>query len=129
MLTLPNEANKAGIYILTDRNKIQYVGRANCIRSRVQQHSRPSSGHNAASFAYLLAKKKHGVKKASYKTKGSRGELMKGNSFLKNFENAKKRIAKMKVQYIVESDAVSQAMLEILVATNFKAPHNDFENH
>ena len=128
-LKLPVEAKQSGIYILTDRNRIQYVGRANCIRRRVQQHGRPSSGHNAASFAYLIAKKKYGVKKATYKAEGSRDDLMKNEIFEEHFKNAKRRIAKMKVQYIVENDPIAQAMLEIMVATNFKALHNDFENH
>jgi len=35
----------------------------------------------------------------------------------------------MKVQYIVEKDSVTQAMLEILIAANYKALHNDFNNH
>jgi len=89
-LTLPDQTKSSGVYVLTDRNRIQYVGRANYIRSRVQQHSRPSSGHNAASFAYILAKKKYGVKKASYITKGARSELIKDSNFLKHFKDAKK---------------------------------------
>ena len=54
---------------------------------------------------------------------------MEDDKFQDCFDAKKRRIAKMKVQYIVETDPVAQAILEILAATHLEAKHNDFENH
>jgi len=45
-----------GIYVLYEIDTPIYVGRSNRIRKRLQEHSRPSSTHYSAPFAFNLAK-------------------------------------------------------------------------
>jgi hypothetical protein len=49
-----------------------YVGRTRSIRARYGQHTRLSSGHNSASFAFKLARQMTGYIKAEYKA----GEML-----------------------------------------------------
>ena len=45
-----------GIYVFFEDGRPLYVGRSERMKKRVKQHSRRSSGHNSATFAFLLAK-------------------------------------------------------------------------
>ncbi len=127
--SLPKETAGPGIYVLSEGPVIQYVGRANDIRKRVQQHSRPSSGGNAAPFAFRLAKQALNLSRATYTKKGSRAEIEKTAGFKKAFSDAKTRIRAMDVRFVREGDPVTQAIMEICVAVELKALHNDFGNH
>ena len=44
-----------GIYVFYESGIPLYVGRSDRMRSRILEHSRPSSLHNSATFAFLLA--------------------------------------------------------------------------
>ncbi len=127
--TLPREATGPGIYVLSEAEHYLYVGRANSIRTRLQQHSRPSSNNNTASFAFRLAKEACGVGAASYTTNGSRKDIDTETTFQKAFADAKERVREMDVRFALEVDSVSQALLEICVAVELNARYNDFDNH
>jgi len=60
---------------------------------------------------------------------GSRAELIKDVAFASAFIDAKRRVALMDLRFVEESDATSQALLEIYTATVLKTPYNDFDNH
>lgn len=47
---------KQGIYVFYEERKPIYVGRSKRMRERIQEHGRPSSGHNSAPFAFNLAR-------------------------------------------------------------------------
>ncbi len=53
---LPPDVPKSGVYLLSEAGDHLYAGRSNRLRQRLQQHGRPSSGHNSAPFAFLLAR-------------------------------------------------------------------------
>jgi len=126
---LPTGVSKCGgIYLLSERGKPLYVGRSNCIRQRLLQHRRLSSTHNSASFAFLLARKKTGMK-PSYKILGSRKKLEANHVFRKAFERAKDRVRRMRVRYVEEPDPMRQALLEMYVAVALSTRYNSFETH
>ena len=50
------EVPQRGIYVLYENRSPIYVGRSNRVRNRLLEHSRPSSTHNSAPFAFNLAK-------------------------------------------------------------------------
>ena len=127
--SLPKEAASHGIYVLSEGPVIQYIGRDNDIRKRVQQHSRPSSKGNAAPFAFRLAKQALNLGRATYAKKGSRAEIEKTADFKKAFSDAKTRIRAMDVRFVREDDTATQAIMEICIAVELKALHNDFDNH
>ncbi|MEI6148104.1 MAG: GIY-YIG nuclease family protein, partial [bacterium] len=53
----------AGVYLFTEGQRHLYVGRANNLRTRLNQHQRESSHANTAAFAALLAKEKCKIKR------------------------------------------------------------------
>lgn len=106
-----------------------YVGRTNNVRQRIQQHCRPGSGHNAATFAFRLAREERQILKATYTAEGSRENLLRDPHFSNAFVAAKSRVRAMDVRVVEESNPLRQALLEMYVAIVLDAPYNDFDNH
>src|SRR5690606_20085333 len=103
--------------------------RTNSIRKRLQQHCRPGSKHNSAPFAFRLAREARGVLKATYKTEGSRANLVQDPAFAEAFISSKARLSAMQIRVVEESNPLRQALLEMYVAVSLDAPYNDFDNH
>ncbi len=120
---------KSGIYWLSEGSASIYVGRSRRIRERLQEHVRPSSGHNQASFAFLLAREMTGRLDATYKAVGSRANLLTEVPFGAAFSQAKERIRRMDLRFVEETHPVCQCLLEVYVATVVKARYNDFDSH
>lgn len=127
--SLPKNLPKAGVYLFTEEDKHLYVGRTNGLRKRLQQHCRPGSSHNSAPFAFRLAREARNVLKATYKTEGSRAQLIQDAAFAEAFIAAKGRMRTMHVRVVEESNPLRQALLEMYVAVVLEAPYNDFDNH
>ena len=113
-----------GVYFFTEGDRHLYTGRTRRLRVRLMQHSRPSI--KDAPFAFRLARESTGRLKASYKTEGSRDELMADPVFIKSFAEQKQRISKMLIRYVRVEDDVTQALLEIYTSTLLDTPHNEF---
>jgi predicted GIY-YIG superfamily endonuclease len=126
---LPSDIPLRGIYLFSDGDRHLYVGRSNRIRKRLQDHCRPSSGHNSATFAFRIARKETGILEATYSKKGSRVELEKDPEFGSAFQDAKARVRTMNIRYIEENEPMRQALLEMYVALSLETPYNDFDNH
>jgi hypothetical protein len=120
---------KSGIYWLSEGDASIYVGRSRRIRERLQKHVRPSSGHNQASFAFLLAREMTGKLEATYRAEGSRANLLTDAPFEAAFTLAKDRIRRMDLRFVEETHPVCQCLLEVYVATAVKARYNDFDSH
>jgi len=126
---LPPGLPAEGVYLFSERERPLYAGRSNRIRQRLQEHCRPSSTHNIAPFAFLLAREATGKTRASYTPSGSRRELEADPVFREAFAQAKKRVAGMQVRYVEEPDSMRQALLEMYVAVALNTPYNSFETH
>ena|SRR3990172_3584025 len=126
---LPKEMPTSGVYVLYEDEHPVYVGRSNRMKSRLQEHCRPSSNHNTAPFAFRLAREQTGRVKASYTRKGSRSELEQDPTFKIEFDISKQRVRAMKVRYVEERDPIRQYLLEIYVAMSTEAKYNDFDTH
>jgi len=124
---LPRGSLGAGIYMFSENGHVLYVGRTNNLRKRLQYHTR--NNHNQATFAFLLARHKTGNLKASYKTKGSRQDLLEDHAFRAAFDASRDRIRQMDVQFVQETDPIKQTVLEVFAAFETKAQFNDFDNH
>jgi predicted GIY-YIG superfamily endonuclease len=120
-------SEKGGVYLFTEGTKHLYVGRTKNLKRRIYEHSTPSS--DDVPFAFRLAREKTNRSRATYKTHGSRKELLKDPKFKVAFAEAKKRIRGMSVRFVVEEDPLKQALLEIYVALALSTPHNDFDTH
>lgn len=125
LIGLTKDAEKSGIYLLSEGLQNLYVGRSKNIRKRLRMHV----GHYAgASFAVKLARLAT-RRKTSYTTKDSIKELMNDPSFLMSFQQAKERIGRMEIRYVEEPDCNRQALLEIYATLALGTPYNDFETH
>ena len=121
--TLP----KAGVYVLYEYGKPICVGRSNRLKQRIQEHSRPSSTHNSAPFAFNLAKDE-AIKKG-LNVIGYRNVLEKEPKFDFLFIQAKQRVAKTQIQAININNQVTQTIFEVYTALALKTPYNDFTTH
>jgi hypothetical protein len=115
---------KPGVYVLFENNKPTYVGRARKLRSRLKGHV--SGTAQASTFAFVLARNVTG-KKPSYKTKGSRADLLKNDPVFKaEFDKSIAQIRNMKIKYLeIENDNL-QYFFEFYCAIELQTPHNKF---
>jgi len=127
--SLPRNAPKMCVYLFSEGDRHLYAGRTNSFKQRMGGHSRPSSGHNSAVFAFKLAREKTGNVEATYAKEGSRTALENNPVFAGAFTEAKARVRSMDLRFIEEQDQLRQALLEIYVSAVLKTPYNDFETH
>jgi len=125
--TIPSDCPVGGVYLFSEQGKHLYAGRTKCsIKIRLKGHV---SKANDCPFAWHLAREKTGIKKATYKTEGSRNHLLSQSSFVQAYEDSKRRIRTMDVRYVGEANPLKQALLEIYVAVVSGAQFNDFDTH
>jgi hypothetical protein len=129
MCALPKAIPAAGVYLFSEQSQAMYVGRTNRMRPRLQEHCRISSPHNAAPFAFRLARETTGRTDASYRRAGSRTQLERDPDFKIAFERAKDRVREMEVRFVAELDPLRQGLLEVYVAFVVGAKYNDFDTH
>ena len=117
-----------GIYAFYENEMPLYVGRSNRIRRRIQQHGRPSSGHNSATFAFRLALE--AAKGQRFDLTGMQRSQLETNLRFKGlYDAAKSRVAAMGVRVIQIDDPVEQTIFEVYAALTLATPYNEFENH
>ncbi len=126
---LPKGMPEEGVYLLSEGETHLYVGRSRRIRRRIASHSQPGGSHKGAAFAFRLAREMTDQLDPTYKTEGSRDDLMRDPAFRQAFENAKARIRGMDLRYSEESDPIRQSLLEIYVAVSLQTPYNSFRTH
>ena len=116
-----------GIYVFYDeKDQPLYVGRSDRMRKRLLAHSRPSSGHESATFAFILAKEK--LVNPDEGTK-SRKALQSDEEFSKKYDETKINVSKMRVRVIEIIEPTEQALFEIYAALELNTPYNVWENH
>jgi hypothetical protein len=118
-----------GVYLFTEADQGLYVGRAKNLRNRLGQHCRQGTRHNAAGFAFLLARHATNQPRPTYRRGEGRAELIRDPRFMAAFVAAKERISRMRVRYVEEDDPIRQMLLEVYAAIALKTPYNDFETH
>jgi hypothetical protein len=117
-----------GIYVYYNKENLPiYVGRSDRMRTRLLEHSRPSSGHTSATFAYLMAREKWNVLHPD-ETR-TRKELETNEDFSKVYGEKKQELASMKVRVIEIVDPAEQALFEIYASLELETPYNAWENH
>ena|SRR5438094_193137 len=126
---LPIGMAKSGVYLFTEEARHLYVGRSNKLRGRYGRHCLPGATYKQAAFAFRLARESTGKVQATYKTKGSRRDLMEDPVFIEAFRAAKERIRNMEYRFVEEQDQNRQALLEIYCAIVLGTPYNDFATH
>jgi hypothetical protein len=107
-----------------------YVGRSGRkgrIKQRIMEHSRPSSGHNTASFAFLIAKED--AENTKIDLNKSRDDLQDDADFEPLYTKAKERVSKMQVRVIEIPDSITQTLFEVYAALELNTPYNEWGTH
>ena len=118
---------KKGVYVFYENGKPIYVGRSQNIPNRVLNHGRPSSGHNSATFAFLLAKEEYRKKQNNKKL--TRNALEQDPVFDKIYREQKERVFKMKIKAVEIESHEAEAIFEIYAAMRLKTKYNVFPTH
>ena len=119
---------KRAIYVFYENDDPLYVGRSNRLRLRLQEHGRPSSERNTATFAFLLAAEEVGKRGLIFQSM-QKTAWKNVPEFRELFRRAKDRVSKMKVRVVEVTDPVDQTVFEVYAALALGTPYNDFETH
>ena len=122
-----------GIYVFYESGKPLYVGRSDRVRSRILEHGRPSSRHNSATFAFLLAMEMAACKGIDC-TGITRDVLQIADDFKPLYDQAKELVRNMQVKVVEVDDAIEQSVFEVYAALHLKTTrdhggYNVFDNH
>ncbi len=126
---LPTNLNQ-GIYVFYENEIPKYVGRSGRkgrFKTRLLEHGRPSSGHNTATFAFLIAKEKAG--KLGINLEKTRDVLEKDKKFKELYLEEKKRVSKMKIKVIEIEDPIIQTLFEVYASLELETPYNEWRTH
>jgi len=105
-----------------------YVGRTDHMKTRLQQHGRPSSKHNSATFAFNIATKE--AIENGIAVKKSRKLLEQDRDFVPLFSIAKERVSRMGVRVVGIDDPIVQTLFEVYAVIALKTQeYNYFETH
>jgi len=116
-----------GVYIFFENKKPIYVGRSNRLKHRLLEHSRPSSSHNSAPFAFNIAKKN--AKNIGIDINISRNSLIINPDFNRIFISAKERVSKMNIKVIEINDPIVQTIFEVYASIELNTEYNEFDTH
>ena len=112
----PVPAAHPGVYLLSESDRPLYVGRTRDVRGRLSDHrsSAPTRATLAVKMARIAANRP-----ATYTSGNSATHLYSHDlTFRTRFDEARARICAMQVRWVVETDDVRQAMLEIYAAVD-----------
>ncbi len=87
----------------------------------------PGGDRYSATFAFRLAKEDAEGEGLDIKRPGD--VLEADNDFRPFFQDSKKRVSEMNVQYVAVADAIEQTLLEVYAAESLGTPYNSFETH
>ena len=125
--TVPTDTPVGGVYLFSEDDAHLYVGRTRrSIRDRIRNQF--GANPNAASFPWLIAREATD-RRATYRPRGSRTELLTDPEFRTAYDDARGRIRQMQVRYVHEPEPLRQALLEMYVAVVTAARYNDFDTH
>ena len=126
-----------GVYLFTEAGRHLYVGRCGLteraakrgrghsnFRTRLAGHTRPSSAHNQATFAWRLA-----VEAVEGQFEGlptTRAELQLDSRFRREFVCQKKRVAAMDFRVVTIADNFESYVFEPYAALMLDTPYNSW---
>lgn len=126
-----------GVYLFSEEGEDEYVGRCGLterarrvgkghsnFRTRLAGHSRPSSGHNQATFAWRLTWLKLGSEVVAMPK--LRAELEKHPPFREEFLRQKERVAAMDFRIVEIDDDYESYVFEAYAARELRTPHNSW---
>ena len=117
-----------GAYVFYEHEVPIYVGRSNRVKERLLEHGRPSSRHNSATFAFKFAFA--AAADAGIPTEAATRTMLEIDPLFRDlYDQAKSRVAAMKMRVIEINDPIEQTIFEVYAALALHTAYNDFENH
>jgi len=126
-----------GVYLFTEAGRHLYVGRCGLteraeksgggysnFRTRLAGHTRPSSAHNQASFAWRLAAKAMDGRVDGLPT--VRAELQRDARFQREFARQKERVTEMEFRVVTITGNFESYVFEPYAALMLGTPHNSW---
>lgn len=124
---LPADISGAGVYMFSENDVVEYVGRTRDVRARYKQHTGDRTTQNNAPFAFKLARIAAKIPPPTYKSDDfTRARLMTNETFVAAFRQATTRIKQMEFRFVNEDEPTRQCLLEIYVSVVTKSKNNDF---
>jgi hypothetical protein len=127
---LKSMSEEQGIYVFYEQSIPMYVGRSGRkgrFKTRIQEHSRPSSGHGTATFAFMIAKED--AEQDGINIEKSRHNLENEPSFAELYQQAKVRVSNMQIKVIEIDDPIEQTLFEVYAALELNTPYNEWDTH
>jgi GIY-YIG catalytic domain len=120
--------DKPGIYLFREGVNPIYVGQTRNLRTRLGEHTSPSSRENQAALAWRIALKE--AAEAGHPVAGTGKDVEADAQFAEHFREAKKRVAEMDVQFIELDDPVTRTVFEVYAARALGTDEfNSWETH
>jgi transposase InsO family protein len=116
----------AGVYVFLEDGKVVHVGRTRNLQGRLRAHS--ANSHHSASFAFKRARRALGMA-ATYKTAGSRADLLAMEAFRQEFDRQRQAVRGFKVRFLAVADPVRQYLLELYAHMEYGLPLDEFDTH
>ena len=126
-----------GVYLFSEGHQHLYVGRCGLterarrlgkghsnFRTRLAGHTRPSSGHNQATFAWRLTVEVLG--EALDSTPHTRAELQRDKLFKLEFLKQKERVTKMEFRVVMIDNDFESYIFEPFAASVLATPYNSW---
>jgi hypothetical protein len=120
------QQSKKGVYAFFENGKPVHVGRTRNLRGRLRGHITLS--HFSASFAFKCARRELNMH-ATYKSEGSRSQLMLHDTFGPEFERQIAKIKVMEVRFVEVDDPVAQYLLELYAVLEWDLSLDEFDTH
>lgn len=117
---------KAGVYAFYENGFPVHVGRTRNLLRRLRGHV--VGNHFSATFAFKRARRALKLV-ATYRTKGSRGELMKDSIFRPEFDRQLATVRTMAVRFVEVSNPAAQYLLELYAHLEWNLPLDEFDTH
>ena len=120
----PPITQAAGIYLFSEHGAPVYVGQTRNLRRRLADHTNQSGGSETASFAFKIVTEDAGPAASGM----TRKEVER--RFEPHFRQAKERVSRMDVQFIVMDDPIERTIFEMYAALHLGTErYNSFETH
>jgi hypothetical protein len=126
-----------GVYLFTEKGKHLYVGRCGIterarrkgeghsnFRTRLADHTRPSSGHNQATFAWRLTL--NALDKKIDQLPRTRAERQVDKKFEVEFLRQKERVTQMDFRIVAILDDFESYVFEPYAAAMLETPYNSW---
>ena len=116
--------NLPAVYVFYGSDKMPcHTGRTRNLQGRVRAHV--ANSHNSASFAFKCTRQVLNLP-ATYRSEGSRAELMKDPDFKAEFDRQRKAIKEMKLRFVKIECPIEQHLFEVYAALRLGTSLTEF---